>query len=139
MRKHDKLYLITLNRDGHLKTCNYWYLIQSDCMAHTAFTHRAHMLKWLEERNLKLTEDMPDHGVWSCQPIAGEYIENRNTYGLEQFHDLPAIITTRAVDNGEYTMLKITDDNGIRTEHVLNCNCKERPHYDYFESREMVG
>jgi hypothetical protein len=58
----------------------------------------------------------------------------------DDFYDLPAIIETRTLSNGRYTLARITEEeDGIRTVHTMNCNCKHRHEYDHTESRALYG
>ena len=141
--KHSNLSLVTLNAEGHAKTCNYWYLIQERCGPHTAFTSRASMLLWLIEHGLGLTAEIPEHGTWSWQNLTGSYTKESH-YGktaTEAFDAIPAgsFLPCRVMDNANWTEGKITtDDTGHRTEHFLNCN-ENRHNFDYAASRALVG
>lgn len=139
MNLHDNLHLCTLNEDAHSRTCGYWYLIRKGgCTPHTAFANRTHLLRWLEERGLSLTEEMPAHGESSWQSIKGTYkSEMHGSY--DKFFALRGY-RTRELSNGQYTLAIITtDEDGVRTVHTLNPNCRDRPVFDYFESRALFG
>ena len=133
----DDLHLITLDKSQHDKTCGYWYLVQNHCAAHTAFASREHLLNWLSERGLELTDELPKHGEWSVQKIKGKYIA--------QMHgDYNEVMSrtgyeTRTLSNGEYTLAIIDEHEGIKTVHTLNPNCKRRPVFNYAESRALFG
>lgn len=138
-RTYDRLSVISLDPEQHERTCNYWYLVRDSEMAHTAFTEKAHLLMWLEARGLKLTADLPaDRGVWSWQKVDGAYRQALHM-DMDTFNALQGE-RTRGLQNGDYTLTIITLDNdGRRTEHKLNPNVKDRPVYDYQESRALVG
>lgn len=49
---YDKLTVISLTPEQHARTCNYWYVV--------AFTHKHHLMMWLEDRGLTLTQPLPE-------------------------------------------------------------------------------
>lgn len=135
---YDRLHLITLDRDQHLSTCGYWYLVQSRCRAHTAFARRESLVHWLEERGLKLTKPLPDHGTHSVQEIEGAYRVSAHL-SYDEFFSLLGD-RTRTMSNGDYTLAIITSDaDGLRTVHHLNPNCRDRPTFNHAESRAIFG
>lgn len=136
--QYNRLYLITLDRAGHEKTCNYWYLVRSEggALAHTAFTHRVNLLRWLEERNLSLTEELPAHGEHSGQALTGGY-SKRFVTSEEEFNRLVGIRTV-CLHNRDYTAgILTTGEDGARMEHVAHFS--ERPKFDYWAMREFFG
>lgn len=136
----DNLSVTSITPEMHERTCNYWYLVQDNNAAHTAFTHKKHLMNWLEDRGLELTEELPEKGVFSYQKIKGQYIA-RSYYGFShgiKFNLIDPLIKTRTLSNGSYVVAKITESGGIRTVHTLNPNMN-RTEYDYSESRAMVG
>lgn len=132
------LQVCSLTPDQKRNTCGYWYTVTDSCTAHTAFARRESLMQWLEERGLSLTEPLPEQGTFGFQKIKGEYARQLEG-SYDAFYALPAIIETRTLDNGEYTLARITEENGVRTVHVLNCNNRHRPKFDYAESRAMGG
>ena len=139
-QRYDNLAVISLTPEQHENTCNYWYLVQDNWAAHTAFTEKEHLLNWLTERGLTLTENLPEKGIHSVQKINGAYISESH-YGNSstiKFNLINPLLETRTLSNGSYTLAKITESDGIRTVHTLNPNM-DRVEYDYFESRSMVG
>jgi hypothetical protein len=137
-QSYDNLWVITLNAEGHARTCNYWYLIQSNHGPHTAFTSREHMLAWLEQLGLSLTTELPEHGEWSHQKVTGAY--RTALHGdMAAFNALSGL-ELPALQNGDYTKTVITlDADGICTKHQLNPNVRNRPVYDYRASQALVG
>ncbi len=138
--KYDALSLVTLNAEGNKRTCDYWYLVQNHSAAHTAFHSRAALLLWLLERGLSLTAALPAHGTFSCQNLSGFYYDESH-YGSEAtaaFDAITSYLSGRKMDNANWTEAKITTEDGIRTVHYLNCN-ETRHHFDYAESRQLVG
>ena len=136
---YKNLFLCTLDQEFHEKTCGYWYLVYSDwAQSHTAFAKREHLLTWLENLDLALTADLPEHTQHSSQRLTGSYRTSMHMsydafYSLEGQH-------VRVVSNARYTLGIIThDSDGLRTLHALSPNCIYRPEYDYVESRALVG
>jgi hypothetical protein len=127
------LHLTTYSPELHERGCGYWYAVEHQAFAHTAFRQRSALVLWLSERGLSLSAPLPDEKVYSCQRLKGQYRQAlHGSYDL--FYSLIGT-RTREVNNGDYTMAIITDDeDGIKTVNVLNCNCADRPKYDHAES-----
>jgi len=136
--EYNNLSLCTLTPEQNRRTRNYWFTIDNNCTAHTAFNKQKSLQIWLEERGLKLKQELPAHGEHSVQKIEGSYIRKMHM-SYDEFYSLPAIIETRAPSNGDYTLALITETGGLRTVHILNPNCKFRRVYNYSESRAMFG
>ena len=137
--KTKKLTLIQATPEQARNTCGpYWYLVQDYYTSHTAFCRRESFLNYLEERGLALSEPLVEQGTYAYQVIIGGYDQVMHM-SYDAFYALPAIIETRTLSNGSYTLARITEDNGIRTVHTLNPNCEHRPEYDYFESKAIYG
>ena len=132
------LTLITITPEQHAKTCNYWYLIRQAGISFTAFTTRSALLNWVKLRNLTLTAELPEEGVHSVQEINGSY-NTESHMGTHQFNALPAIYESKGLSNGSYTLFKFTEEDGVITEHHLNPNCKDRPIYDYHQTRALFA
>ncbi len=132
------LCVITFDQTLHDRSCNYWYAVQSYATAHTAFHSQAGLYRWLEERGLELRGELPIAPTWGVTAIVGEYRQAHHL-SYDAFYALPAIIETKVMSNGDYTLGRITKDaDGLRTVHYLNCNLKHRPVYDYrVASQEM--
>lgn len=132
---------MVLTSEQHQRTCNYWYTITERAAPHTAFTSEAGLQNWLTERGIALTQPLTKPGEWSSQPLAGSYV-TKSHYTPEDvayFNQLDALITTRTPSNGNYTLAKITETDGIRTVHTLNPNAKERVVFDYRESEALIN
>lgn len=128
--RYSNLWLISITPEQHAKTCGYWYLVQNDHSAHTAFKRRDALLRWLAERGLEMTGELPAQGEHSTQKLKGQY-ETRMHGSYDEFYALQGR-KTRVMSNGEYTLGVITDDGTMKTVHSLNPNCRERPKFDYF-------
>ena len=48
------------------------------------------------------------------------------------------ILATAAMSNGQYTLALITEDNGVRTVHTLNCNVKTRLIFDRIRADALM-
>lgn len=133
----DNLTAISLNPEGHAKTCNYWYLVQQSYGPHTAFTTRRGLDNWLAERGLSLESELPRHAEHGHARIVGAY-KTQSHMSYDEFYGLPAIGEVRELSNGDYTLGLVTQDgDGILTVHYLNPNCHYRRVFPYQESREL--
>lgn len=136
--QYKDLRVTVLTEDYHKETCGYWYRVTSGAMAHTAFATKQGLLRWLSERGLSLTAELTEPGVFSTQRIEGSY--NRAMHmSTDDFYSLPSIVETKVLSNGQYTLGLITESEGIRTVHHLNCNVKERVEFDYWVSRQEMN
>ncbi|MCA2967471.1 MAG: hypothetical protein INH43_03020 [Acidobacteriaceae bacterium] len=138
-RTYDNLWLITLTPEQHQRTCNYWYLVQQNFGPFTAFTTRAALLRWMEERGLSVDlEKVAPHKQHSSLPISGSFREAAYLGDADTFQNIAADAETRQLSNAEYTLGKIThDEDGLRTVHYLNCNVRTRQVFNYQESRDI--
>lgn len=131
------LHLCALTAEQRAHTCRYWYTVTDNSTAHTAFRTRAALMRWLADRRLTLTAELPaELGEHAVQRIAGTYRTAMHTAQAE-FFALRGDIG-REMSNGEYTMAIYTaDDDGIVTVHTLNPNVHTRPVYDWGISDAM--
>jgi hypothetical protein len=118
--------------------CGYFYTVTNGATSHTAFRSMKALIDWLHLLNLELATPLPAYRSENCSiEIKGEYFDVAHM-GYDEFFGLPAIAETRTMSNGDYTLGRITaDEDGIRTIHTLNPNCKHRPVYDYAESAKL--
>ena len=131
--QYGSLSLCTLTPESHARTCNYWFTVTTGASAHTAFNSRKGLERWLEERGLKMTAELPARGVGSCQRIEGSYRET-SWMSYDDFFALEksAKVVTKALSNGDYTLAYITEDeDGVRNVHHLNPNMRRRVVYDH--------
>jgi len=93
-------------------------------------------VRWLDNYNLSVEKEIPQEGTFVSMKIEGAY--QRATYlDPAEFFALDGS-QTRILDNAEYTMGIITEgEDGVRVVNVLNCNFRNRPIYDYPESRRL--
>lgn len=133
---YENLSVVALNAEQHAQTCNYWYLVQDTCYAHTAFTTRQGLERWLDERGL--TCEIPTaikvedygKGLSNRSEVVGKY-KCVMHFSMEEFYALPAIVRTKTLSNGDYVDCLITQGDGFRTQHVMNPNVKDRKVYEY--------
>lgn len=114
------LSIVCLDFVGMTKTCGeYWYLVQSHTMAHTAFRTRESLLWWLALRGLHVDPDMIPEYEFAYVPIRGEYLM---TYCLE----VPALdadtIRFKTLHNGRYTDACADRRNGIVHIRIKHSN-----------------
>lgn len=137
-QEHKSLRVVSLDRAQHGRTCGYWYLVQANVMAHTAFAERDHFLTYLEDRGLRLLDVLPEHTCYGGVSIEGTY---RTTMHMsyDQFYSIRGK-RIRTLSNGEYTLGIIAqDEDGVFNVHSLNPNMRDRIVFDHAESRAMVG
>ena len=131
------LYLCSLTPEQKARGCGDWYTVTQGAMAHTAFRTKAALLAWLDDCGLKLTADLPEAlGTHSYQEIEGQYHQKMHM-DYSEFYALPAIKEIRCMSNGDWTMGRITETDGIRTIHTLNPNCRHRPIFDWRVSQAL--
>lgn len=132
---YSRLYVASLDREAHERTCGYWYTVTCGAMAHTAFSTRAGLDRWLSERGLKLENDLLDRHT----RIIGSYRE-RPSADVDAFYAITALIETAVLSNAQYTLGKITEDeSGVRTVHYLTAYVKARQVFDYQRTREQMS
>jgi len=126
-----------LTEEQHAQTCGYWYLVQAEGRAHTAFSNREHLIRWLEERGLSIVGELAMAGTHSIVHVDGSYrTEMHMSY--DHFFSLDGIMI-RSLSNGDYTLGIITEDDEGCIVHTLNPNMRHRLVFDYTASRALVG
>jgi len=131
------LYLCSLTAEQRQRTCGYWYTVTRGAMAHTAFRTKAALMAWLGDCGLSLTAAVPEKlGEHSTQAISGQYLQKMHG-DYSDFYALPAIKEIRCMSNGDWTLGRITESDGIRTIHTLNPNCHHRPVFDWRTSQAL--
>lgn len=135
---YNKLTVTSLTPEQHQRTCNYWYVVQHSWGPHTAFTTRTGLNRWLSERGLEIEqESLANNGVHSTVQVKGEYATEMHSSYDKFFGLANVVLETKDLSNGDYTLARITqDENGVRTVHTLNPNCRHRPTFDYNRCRE---
>jgi hypothetical protein len=141
--KYAGMQVTALTPEQHERTCNYWYTVTCGATAHTAFTTKRGLLRWLDERGLTLGGELPEvTGEFATMPVTGEYYSKShgefapaedNPYRMvagDEFGALEPVVTTSALSNGAYTLALITEQDGVRTVHTLNPNVRGRITYD---------
>jgi hypothetical protein len=140
-RIHSNLHLAVLTEEQHKRTCNYWFVIT--CQGpHTAFSSVEGLKNWMQERGLALSQPLTEAGTHSTQFLVGSYGERAHMTPEEVFefdHGLEPVVTTRTLSNGDYTLAKITEEDGIRVVHTLNPNVRNRTVFNYRESSNIIN
>jgi hypothetical protein len=136
VQTHSCLSFVKFDPDMRERGGNYWCGVQSDHRAFRAFRTPGSSMRWLQERGLTLSEPVTEESPYSYQRLIGSYREALHC-SYDVFYSLVGT-RTREMSNGSYTMAIITnDEDGLRTVHTLNCNCADRPVYDYAESDKI--
>lgn len=121
-----------LNKEAQANTCGpYQFTVTQRASSFTAFRTRDEFERWLEERALALADpsvlDKPSTG---CE-ILGYYREASHMCSRDEFEQIASPQRGRAMSNARLTETIITTENGIRTIHTQNPNCKDRLEFDY--------
>ena len=131
LQTYTNFWLACLDPEFHERHQGYWYTITSGSFAHTAFHTKGALMQWLDERGLKLPEPLPPkRGVYKSMRIEGEY-RVASYLSIEVFMKINPVLKIAQLDNGRYTLGKVTEENGVRTIHHLNCNIKRRIEFPY--------
>jgi hypothetical protein len=138
---HGNLYAASLTPQQHAGTCGYWFTVTSGATAHTAFSTRAGLDRWMAERGLSLEGELPEAGTSGFTRITGEYrsashgefASDDPCEGMresESWRALRPMAASATLSNGRYTLALITEEDGVRTVHTLNPNVKTRVEFD---------
>lgn len=136
---YKKLYVGSLTPEQHARTCGYWYVVQNEFMAHTAFATREHLQRWADERGLRLPELPEKRGEHSYAAIIGSYSDEAHMSRDELEALRPNARPAVQMSNGDYTRALIHDENGHKVVHYCNPNVRDREVFDYFKTKELVG
>lgn len=154
--RYTRMQVTALTPEWHEKTCNYWYTVTCGAMAHTAFTTKRGLTRWMDERALRLDGELPEErGEFATMRVIGEYLSSSHgknsptedqPYRMvadDEWSTLRPVVITAEMSNGRYTLALITEDDGIRTVHYLNPNVKTRIEVDsmpgYTAMRELMS
>jgi len=103
----------------------YWYTVTNGATAHTAFRTREELLDWADKRGLTFPEGVPEPNpaaeYGTPVAIVGGYCTASHR-DVAAFDDLAADMLTPVLDNGGYTLGKVTIEDGTHTVHFLNVN-----------------
>lgn len=138
LETYSNLQVQTLTPEMHAKTCGYWYVVTNSHGPHTAFETYAGLCRFMEERGLNLAAELPKAGTYWNVAINGTY-RRQSHMDYNEFFGLDAVLDTKAMDNGDYTLARVTlDDDGIRTIHVMNPNARFRTIYNYSDAAKEM-
>ncbi len=139
--KHGQMQATALDQEMHERTCGYWYTVTTwAATSHVAFRTRRGLDRWLEERGLKLRDELPETpGEYSTTPVIGEYYEASHgehsptddephrMIEPASFRNVQPVVITADMSNGRYTLALVSINfDGTRTVHTLNPNVKSR-------------
>jgi hypothetical protein len=134
IQTHNALWLGCLDQQQHDRSNDYWYTITSGGCPHTAFRSRRDVLRWLSERGLHLLERLPEKGTGKHMRIEGTY--HRASYlDVQAFVEISPLLKVAEMSNSRYTLAKVTEQDGVRTIHLLNPNVRERVEFPSDEIR----
>jgi hypothetical protein len=109
----------------------YWYTVEHNFMAYTAFETFEGLSNWMAERGLNFSQELPPAKTYQMQSLIGEFYDHMHRHE-ETFLPLEGH-KTKVMSNGSYTLAVVTvDDNGCRVVNYLNPNCN-RINYDWQE------
>lgn len=137
IRHVKRLSLVCLTQEMHEKTCGYWYCVMTEGMSHTAFATVEGLTRWMDERGLKLSEELPPAKTHQYQGLIGEYTDVCHM-SYDAFYALEGK-RTKILSNASYTMGIITEGENGRVINYLNPNCKDRFVYDYQTARREMS
>jgi len=139
-RSYGNLWAASLTAEQHERTCGHWFTVTHGAVAHVALATRAGLDRWLEERGLSLEKSLPEAGTHGFTRITGEYRtaswgellgdDPCKGMGPGDFCSLHPVAATAVMDNGDYTLALITEEDGIRVINYLNCNVRSRVTFD---------
>lgn len=129
----DNITISCCNPSQYSQTCGYWYTVQNNGMAHTAFARLSSLKRWLEERELKPAEPFPEkHGTHAFIRVEGQYVQSLLMCSEQEWNDIKPIGESIGLQNGDYVEIKFTrDEEGNVVENKLNPNCRWRRTFDY--------
>lgn len=128
--KYSNMQVTALTPEWHERTCNYWYTVTCGATAHTAFTTRRGLDRWMTERGLRLDGKLPEAtGEFATMRVIGEYYRASHMDEAE-FYAVRPVVITAAMSNARYTLALIDEADGVRTVHTLNPNVKTRIQVD---------
>ncbi|ACL06253.1 hypothetical protein Dalk_4575 [Desulfatibacillum aliphaticivorans] len=136
---YENMWAVSLDRAQHLRTCNYWYLVDNYATPHTAFRTKEHMEAWLNLLGLALEEPLPQKtGEHGSAKVVGRYKRLSVVCSQEEWDSFRPEKEVRMVSNGRYTAAKMfTEKDGTAVMVVPNPNCKWRKEYDHAETRAL--
>jgi len=114
----------------------YRWVIQAGSLPHTAFRTERGLQRWLNDGGLTLPcpiAEIPDRGI--VRP-SGLLVQNL-TYDMAGCLRLEAegrAFRRKVFDNGDLTDAWVETERDRRVWHILNCNVKQRPVYDGFDT-----
>jgi hypothetical protein len=131
----DNIKISCLDPSQHSQTCGYWYTVQNNGTAHTAFARLSSLKRWLEERELKPIDPFPEkNGTPAFIRVEGQYVQSLLMCSEQEWDAIKPIGESIGLQNGNYVEVKFTrDEAGNVVENKLNPNCLWRRTFDTTE------
>lgn len=134
--EHARLYVDKLSATEIAEGNGYSYVVTKDTRVHAAFRTQTALSKWLDERNLHLEGDGSSAEESGSVRVLGAYRRIVHS-SYDEFFSLPGT-RIRVLDNSEFTLGILTQQGSTRSVHVLNCNLRFRPEYNFKESIDLM-
>lgn len=139
--EHWNLSLVTYNQHMHDTGANFWYAVRCQEMAHAAFRTRAGLRRWMNDRGIRFTQDIPSEGTFSYQRLEGRY-RSTSWVSTAHFNALAGSdfardhgLQTKVLSKGNYTLgLIFQDEDMVHNVNFLNPNVIGGVVYDYRKS-----
>jgi hypothetical protein len=134
--EHTRMYVDRLSAAEMAEGNGYRYVVTKETRVHAAFRTQTALCKWLDERNLHLEEDAFSVEAGRSIRVLGAYQRTVHT-SYDEFFSLPGT-RIRVLDNSEFTLGILMQMGSTRSVHVLNCNLRHRPVFDFKESMDLM-
>lgn len=120
--RYSNLFFACLDQESHERTCGYWYTVTAGAVSCTAFRTLPEFFEWLTTYGLSL-EVGPGwrSGEAEGGVIAGSFCRASHR-DVDAFMAIEPILWIPVLDNGRWTLGKVTEENGERTVHFINVN-----------------
>lgn len=135
--EHTRMYIDRLSADEIAEGNGYSYIVTKDSRGHAAFRTQTALCKWLDERGLHLEETGLSAEESRSIRVLGAYQRIVHT-SYDEFFSLSGK-HIRVLDNAEFTLGILTQLGSTRCVHVLNCNLRHRPVFDFKESMDLMS
>jgi hypothetical protein len=134
--EHTRLYVDRLSPTEIAEGNGYSYVVTKDTRVHAALRTQTALSKWLDERGLHLEETGLTAEESRSIRVLGAY-KRIVHLSYDEFFSLPGT-QIRVLDNSAFTLGILTQLGSTRCVHVLNCNLRHRPVFDFKESMTLM-
>lgn len=115
----------------------YRYRIMHGARSFKAFETRKALDIWLSERGLSLPRPLAPPDQTDELKIEGGFVEQM-LFDVEAFEAIEPLTETRMLNNGDYNLAKVTEEDGERVVSYMHRQFGPVP-LDYWESRMVLG